>query len=244
VTKDAGLGANCRDILFGFKTFDGADYLWLSFRLAFCLTLVVTNKGTAFTISGSRKLTYWPSSINISREITIRSSIRRRQSTREQRSCGSPHISRPGTTNRRRNDMKENCPFSWCKLAWVLKNSVLLSGLLVIERGASEGVPAPSCTYAGSSAVVVFGWLRKRTSRLMFWAVAARKNCSLTNFNLRGRSRCRPMRPLSSANSASTFSRCRCACSYSGVFQPVPPVCTQPPAVTTTESFALKRMLG
>jgi len=31
----------------------------------------------------------------------------------------------------------------------------------------------------------VFGWLRNRTSRLMFWATAARKNCSRTNFNLR-----------------------------------------------------------
>ncbi len=35
--------------------------------------------------------------------------------------------------------------------------------------------------------------LRNRTSRLMFWAVAARKNCSRTNFNLRSRSRLRPM---------------------------------------------------
>ncbi len=76
----------------------------------------------------------------------------------------------------------------------------------------------PRVLYEGVNAVV-FGWLRKRTSRLMFWAVAARKNCSLTNFNLRRRSLCRPMRPLSSANNASTFFRCRCACSYSGVFQ-------------------------
>ena len=30
-------------------------------------------------------------------------------------------------------------------------------------------------------------WLRKRTSRLMFWAAAARKNCSRTNFILRKR---------------------------------------------------------
>jgi hypothetical protein len=35
--------------------------------------------------------------------------------------------------------------------------------------------------------------LRNRTRRLMFWAVAARKNCSRTNFNLRNRSRLRPM---------------------------------------------------
>src|SRR6266852_2328610 len=33
-------------------------------------------------------------------------------------------------------------------------------------------------------------WLRKRTSRLMFCAAAARKNCSRTNFNLRRRRRC------------------------------------------------------
>jgi hypothetical protein len=33
----------------------------------------------------------------------------------------------------------------------------------------------------------VIGWLRKRTSRLMFWATAARKNCSRTNFSLRRR---------------------------------------------------------
>jgi len=31
------------------------------------------------------------------------------------------------------------------------------------------------------------GRLRNRTSRLMFWAVAARKNCSRTNFNRRNR---------------------------------------------------------
>jgi hypothetical protein len=38
----------------------------------------------------------------------------------------------------------------------------------------------------------VVGWLRKCTSRLMFWAAAARKNCSRTNFNLRKRRRRRP----------------------------------------------------
>ncbi len=36
-------------------------------------------------------------------------------------------------------------------------------------------------------------WLRKRTNRLMFWAVAARKNCSRTNFNLRRRRRRNPI---------------------------------------------------
>ena len=39
----------------------------------------------------------------------------------------------------------------------------------------------------------------------MFWAAAARKNCSRTNFILRKRRRRSPIWFLSSANSASTF---------------------------------------
>jgi hypothetical protein len=64
---------------------------------------------------------------------------------------------------------------------------------------------------AGTGDIV--GRLRNRTSRLMFWAVVARKNCSRTNFNRRSRSRWRPMwlRLFSSAKSASTFFRWRCA---------------------------------
>ena len=38
----------------------------------------------------------------------------------------------------------------------------------------------------------VVGWLRNRTSRLRFWAAAARKNCSRTNFSLRRRKRRSP----------------------------------------------------
>jgi hypothetical protein len=45
--------------------------------------------------------------------------------------------------------------------------------------------------------VGVVGWLRKRTSRLRFWAAAARKNCSRTNFNLRRRLLYNsPLRPM------------------------------------------------
>ena len=48
------------------------------------------------------------------------------------------------------------------------------------------------------------GLQRKRTSRLMFCAAAANKNCSRTNFNLRRRKRRSPIRFFSSANRAST----------------------------------------
>lgn len=56
----------------------------------------------------------------------------------------------------------------------------------------------------------VVGWLRKRTSRLRFWAAAARKNCSRTNFNLRRRllynSPLRPM-PVKAEEISSSFPR-------------------------------------
>src|SRR5215813_11136561 len=52
----------------------------------------------------------------------------------------------------------------------------------------------------------------------MFWAAAARKNCSRTNFSRRRRKRRTPIWFLSSANNASTFFLCRCALANSGVF--------------------------
>src|SRR5262244_826031 len=52
----------------------------------------------------------------------------------------------------------------------------------------------------------------------MFWATAARRNCSRTNFNRRRRKRRNPIWFLSSANKASTFFLCRCALANSGVF--------------------------
>jgi len=36
-------------------------------------------------------------------------------------------------------------------------------------------------------------WLRNRTRRLMFWATAAKKNCSRANFNLRRRKQRKPI---------------------------------------------------
>src|SRR5439155_1179510 len=63
----------------------------------------------------------------------------------------------------------------------------------------------------GYKSVKFVTWLRKRTSRLIFCAAAARKNCSRTNFILRKRRRRSPIWFLSSANSASTFFLCLCA---------------------------------
>src|SRR5579864_6973554 len=51
----------------------------------------------------------------------------------------------------------------------------------------------------------------------MFWATAARKNCSRTNLSLRRRKRRKPIWFFSSANKASTFFLCRCALANSGV---------------------------
>jgi hypothetical protein len=58
---------------------------------------------------------------------------------------------------------------------------------------------------SGSFTLSVVGWLRNRTSRLMFWAAAARKNCSRTNLSLRRRKRRRPIWFFSCANKASLF---------------------------------------
>jgi hypothetical protein len=66
-----------------------------------------------------------------------------------------------------------------------------ISVVLMIEQGSRVSLYRSSYEAAGSGDVV--GRFRNRTSRLMFWAVAARKNCSRTNFNLRSRSRLRLM---------------------------------------------------
>jgi hypothetical protein len=57
-----------------------------------------------------------------------------------------------------------------------------------------------------------------RINRLMFWAAAARKNCSRTNFILRKRSRRSPIWFLVSANSPPTLFLCRCAFAKPDVF--------------------------
>src|SRR6266851_1520118 len=51
---------------------------------------------------------------------------------------------------------------------------------------------------------------RNRTSRLRFWAVAAKRNCSATFQSRRSRTRRRRMRCLSSPNKASIVYRVRC----------------------------------
>jgi hypothetical protein len=73
----------------------------------------------------------------------------------------------------------------WVDL-WVLKKSSLvvdLAGFWDRREFGSVRVVRLRATVAGP----IVGVLRNRTSRLMFWAVAARKNCSWTNFNRRRR---------------------------------------------------------
>jgi hypothetical protein len=66
--------------------------------------------------------------------------------------------------------------------------------------------------------------LRKRATRFKFWAVAARKNCSRTCFILRKRTLRTPIWFLSSARSASTFRRWRCAAAKAGTVARAPVV--------------------
>jgi len=86
---------------------------------------------------------------------------------------------------------------------------VVLSRFLGPCKWPGSRVAILLCSYAFADVGDSVGRLRNRTSRLMFWAVAARKNCSRTNLNRRSRSRWRPMwlRLFSSAKSASTFFR-------------------------------------
>lgn|SRR5579885_3010182 len=75
-----------------------------------------------------------------------------------------------------------------CVGLWMLKKWSLVideRGTGISERLAAFGSSAYAATVAGP----IDGVLRNRTTRLMFWAVAARKNCSWTNFNRRRRRR-------------------------------------------------------
>ena len=83
--------------------------------------------------------------------------------------------------------------FKWRVQAWVLKKSVPLSAFGGLNPAVDLVGTALTGTYAVAGTSGVVGRERNRTRRLMFWAVAARKNCSRTNFNLRRRRRRRPM---------------------------------------------------
>ena len=78
-----------------------------------------------------------------------------------------------------------------CIGLWVLKKSAPFWSFWGLNNVVASVLTATSYEVAGTGDIG--DRLRNRTSRLMFWAVAARKNCSRTNFNLRSRSRLRPM---------------------------------------------------
>ena len=104
---------------------------------------------------------------------------------------------------------------------WLLKSGVGVEKVPQ-ERllGCEDAVPEVFVSrfgYVMACRAGVADRLRKRTSRLMFWAAAARKKCSRTNFNRRRRRRRNPIRFFSSANKASTFFLCRWALTNSGV---------------------------
>ncbi len=73
-----------------------------------------------------------------------------------------------------------------------MKKSSSIGALGSCKRPARNVAIRP-CNYASAGVDDSVGRLRNRTSRLMFWVVAAKKNCARTNFNPRSWSRWSPM---------------------------------------------------